>query len=97
MASRKKRVTLTVSVPLLEQLLRLSEDMHITGAILNPDAGVVLFIVRAPNAPNNAFAMVPEYYNNGRPDPISLTAVEWLLPDGRTARTELGPPAKDAA
>lgn len=97
MATRKKYVEMKVSAPLLEQMFRLADTMHIEGAEYDPDTAFVTFKIRAPEAPNGAYAMVPQYFHNGRPDPVSLTSVEWLFPDGRTATTEFGLPEKEAA
>lgn len=90
MAGRRKTVRLNVTTELLERLLRLDESMHIEGARLND--GVLTFTVRAPNAPAGAFEMVPHYFHNGRPDPVTLTEVEWRLPEGRAAITPVQPP-----
>lgn len=97
MATRKKYVELKITTALLEQMFRLADTMHIEGAEFDPEGPLVTFKVRAPDAPNGAYAMVPQYYHNGRPDPVFLRSVEWLFPDGLTATTEFGLPEKDAA
>jgi hypothetical protein len=97
MAARKKHVTLAVSTDLLEQILRLDPSMHIVSADVDEDKNIATFKLRAPNAPNGAFAMIPEYVRAEGEDPISLRAVTWVYPGGRTATTEFGQAQKEAA
>jgi len=91
--SKQNVVTMTISRALLEQMFRLDPRMSIVQAYSDPRTkDLVVFEIAAPNAPDNAVEMVPHYYNNGRPDPVSLTSVAWHLRDGSTAIQEFGIP-----
>lgn len=92
MAAKKKHVFLTVHTDVVKSLLRLHDTMSVVAAEVDQDSDTITFTVRAPDAPNGAVLMVPEYYHNGRPDPIVLRALTWVWPDGTTAEQQFGSP-----
>ena len=79
---------------MLADLLRLDPNQHrIVGATMRQfgDYQLVELSVEAPNAPVGSVEMLPAYFHNGRPDPISLTSVTWLDVAGNETVQPLAP------
>lgn len=87
-------VALRISIEMLAQLLRLDPEQHtIVGATMRQFGNyqLVELSIDAPNAPAGSVEVLPAYFNNGKPDPISLTHVTWRDVVGNETVQPLGP------
>lgn len=73
-----------VNEAMLRQLLRLRDNERIVGARTEGtgDQATIILAIDAPDAPAGAIGMRPQFVHDGRPDPISLTAMIWRMRDG---------------
>lgn len=87
-------VALRITTDMLTALLRLDPEQHtIVGATIRQfgELQLVELSIDAPNAPDGAVEMLPQYYHNGRPDPVSMTAVTWEDIHGNQVLQQLAP------
>lgn len=80
----RRTVALRVPADILAQLLRLGATMRIVGARTETadNEPMLLLAIDAPDAPKDAVEMSPRYGHDGRPDPVHMIAVDWILRDG---------------
>lgn len=83
--SHRQPVALRITTEALLQLLRLDPTKHeLVDLGVERHAGFSLAVLSldVPDAPAGAVEMIPSYYTNGRPDPVSLTHIVWRDADG---------------
>lgn len=81
-------VSFEVSPTLIEMVFRLPDSMEITG--VHWDGRQVVFEVDAPDAPEGARYVSPQYRRDTQvPDPVWVTGLTWFMEDGSSQQEEL--------